>query len=95
MLTVRKSITFNGESKIDGIVAEQYQATLNTENPRDMSMSSWQTDQQLYKKNREQCRADSAEFEDMAYEEQDRMIAEREQEQADTPDSDEGNTEVQ
>lgn len=80
MLSNQKSITYTGQSLIDGVVAEQYSATINSDNPKDLTISSWQTDGALYKANRTQCRQDQANFEDMVYAEQDTMIAAMESE---------------
>ena len=60
---------------IDGKVAEGYSATIDSTNPQDMNISSWQQDKGLYKENRAECRQDKAEFEDLAYACQDEMIA--------------------
>lgn len=75
MLNMKKSVTLTGESVIDGKQAEGYSATINSENPEDMNLSSWQQDKALYKANRTQCRQDAADFEDAAYALQDEMIA--------------------
>lgn len=80
MLTTRRSITYTGESKIDGVAAENYQAVIDSENPEDMTISSWQTNKALYKANRSTCRADAAEFEDMVYAVQDELIAKKNEE---------------
>lgn len=77
MLNMSKSITLNGTSTIDGAVAEGFQATINSENPEDMTLSSWQQDKALYKANRAQCRADEAEFEDAAYALQDELLSQK------------------
>ena len=77
-LEITKSMTLTGRSMIDGVQAEGYSATINSDNPSDITFSSWQTDKGLYKDNRAQCRKDSADFEDAAYAIQDEMIAEKE-----------------
>lgn len=77
MLTMKKSITLTGNSTIDGVIAEGYQAVIDSNNPEDMNISSWQADKAVYKANRTQCRADAAAFEDAAYELQDELIAEK------------------
>lgn len=77
MLTMKKSITLTGNSTIDGVIAEGYQAVIDGENPSEMNISSWQQDKAVYKANRTQCRADKADFEDAAYVVQDAMIAEK------------------
>ena len=82
MLKTKKSITLTGNSVIDGKVAEGYSATIDSANPQDMNISSWQQDKPLCKANRAQCRADKAEFEDLAYACQDEMIASMEAEKA-------------
>ena len=74
----RKTTTITASSVIDGKDAEGYSAVINSDNPEDMTISSWQTDKALYKKNRVQCRKDQAEFEDLAYTLQDQMISEQE-----------------
>lgn len=76
MLNMKKSVTLTGSSIIDGTIAEGYQAVINSENPEDMTISSWQQDKVVYKANRVQCREDAAAFEDAAYALQDEMIAE-------------------
>ena len=81
MLEIKKKITLTGESVIDGKQAEGYQATIDSENPDDMVLSSWQTDKALYKANRAACRKDAADFEDAAYMLQDRMLADAEKEE--------------
>lgn len=77
MLKTKRSITLSGNSVIDGKTAQQYQAVIDSENPEDINFSNWQTNKALYKENRTLCRADEAEFEDMAYTIQDSMIAEK------------------
>lgn len=77
-LTVRKSITLTGDCMIDGVKAEGYSAVINSSNPLDMTLSSYQQNKELCKANRQQCRADEAEFEDLAYAIQDEMLAEKE-----------------
>lgn len=77
MLTTTKSVTLKGFSVINGVNVEGYSAEINSDNPEDITISSWQQDKALYKANRSQCRLDQAEFEDAAYEIQDAMLAEK------------------
>lgn len=77
MLKITKNITMSGNSTIDGVVVETYTASLNEENPEEFNLSSYQVSKELYKTNREQCRADRAEFEDAVYTLQDQMLAEK------------------
>ncbi len=76
----KKEVTITANSTINGEKAEGYQAKIDSNNPEDIKISSWQQDKKLYKTNREQCRKDAAEFEDAAYAVQDKMIAEKEAE---------------
>lgn len=78
---IKKNIILTSASTIDGVAAENYQATINSDNPEDMNLSSWQADKALYKANRVQCRKDAAAFEDAAYNLQDAMIAEKEKQE--------------
>lgn len=78
MLNMKKSITLTGESVIDGTPVAGYQAVIDSANPTDMNLSSWQNNKELYKANRTQCRKDQADFEDAAYTLQDELIAEKE-----------------
>ena len=76
MLTYKKEITLAGESKIDGVIAAGYQAKINSDNPEDMTISMWQSNKQAYKDNRVTCRIDQAEFEEAAYDLQEKLISE-------------------
>ncbi|MDY3249795.1 MAG: hypothetical protein SOX32_05535 [Candidatus Choladocola sp.] len=77
MLKTKKSITLTGNSVIDGVVVAGYQAVINSDDPNDMNISSWQQDKAMYTANRSQCRQDEAEFEDTAYALQDELLAEK------------------
>lgn len=81
----KKNITLTGQSVItvtneDGttkeVVVETYNASINSADPVNMNLSSYQNDKVLYKANRAQCRADEAEFEDACYAIQDEILAE-------------------
>lgn len=73
-LTIKKSITLDGNSVFNGVIAETYRAVIDNENPEDMTIASYQQNKQTYKENRVECRKDSAEFEEVAYALQDEMI---------------------
>lgn len=73
-LAKETKITITGRSVIDGVEACGFQAQINSENPDNMSLNTWQTNTNLYKENREQCRADRLEFEEYCFEVQDGMI---------------------
>ena len=75
MLNMNEKIIITGESIIDGVSVEGYQAQIDSTNPYDISFSSWHNNKALYKINRVACREDQAAFEDYAYSRQDEMIA--------------------
>lgn len=77
MLETKKSITFNGYSRFNGVLAAEYQAIINSEDPEGMTLSVWIRNPALYKENRTTCRAESDEFETMVYAYQDEMIADK------------------
>lgn len=73
MLTTNKRITLTGSSVIDETTAESYSATINSDRPASMSLNSTIENAEVRKANKEQCRSDRNEFEDMAYALQDEM----------------------
>lgn len=75
MLQKTQKITIQGVSVIDGAQVAGFSASINSDNPNDITLSSWQIDKALYKEHRVEVRADEAEFEDFAYLVQDEMIA--------------------
>ena len=74
-LTYKDSITRTGYTEISGKKVVQHTCTINTENPADMNFNSTKLDKEMYKENREVCRADIAEFEDAAYKLQEQYLA--------------------
>ena len=74
MLNFQKEITFTGRSVIDGVEVVGFSAKIKSDDPSNITFSSWQMNKELYKANREQCRADEAEFEDAVYLAQDELI---------------------
>lgn len=74
LTTIKKNITLSAFSQIDGKNVAGYSASINSENPEDMNLSDWIVEKATYKANRKECRADQAEFEDMAYQIQDEML---------------------
>lgn len=74
MLNFQKEITFTGRSIIDGVEVVGFSAKIKSDDPSNITFSSWQMNKELYKANREQCRKDEAEFEDKVYEAQDELI---------------------
>ena len=80
MLNTKKNITITGGSSIDGVKASEFKATIDSENPANMTITNWQTNKALYKANHDVCIADQKAFEEYAYTLQDEMIAEKQAE---------------
>lgn len=74
MLNFQKEITYTGRSIIDGVEVVGFSAKIKSDDPSNITFSSWQMNKELYKRNRERCRKDEAEFEDKVYEAQDELI---------------------
>lgn len=74
---IEKCITLKGQSMIDGEQAEFYNAEINSKNPSNVSFGCAQTNKELAKANRIQCRQDRADFEDTVYALQDELNAEK------------------
>lgn len=72
--TVKKQLTLTNEIKVDNVVVKGQQATISSDG-RDITFSDWCNNMKLYKENRTQIREKEAEFEDMAFREQEEMIA--------------------
>ena len=70
---VRKSITLSNEIKIDDIVVKGQQATIDS-TTQNITFSDWTNNMDLYKENRVAIRQKEAEFEDMAFAEQEKLI---------------------
>lgn len=75
MLKVTKNINITGTSVINGEVVCGWQATLDENQPQAMSINGWKNNEMLYKENREQCRSEQVEFEELVYALQDELIA--------------------
>lgn len=78
MLKVEKNISLSGQSVVNGIMVESYNASISAENPENTYISQNPANQALYKENRVQCRKDRNEFEEIVYKLQDEMIAAKE-----------------
>lgn len=75
MLKMRKTINLAGESIIDGVIVEGYNASIDSNNLENVQFGSWINDPVMYKANRIEARADQAAFEDAVYAIQDELIA--------------------
>ncbi len=76
MLNMTKTVTINGNSQIEGVIAETFSATIDSNNPDNMNISSYIQNSKTYRENQAQCDKDWQEFCTAAFEEQDEMKAE-------------------
>lgn len=72
---VKKTITLNNEIKVDDVVVKGQQATIDS-SAKTITFSDWINNMELYKANRVAIRQKEAEFEDMAFEEQEKLNTE-------------------
>ena len=74
-LTYTDSITRIGYTIVDGVKIVQYNLVIPMSNPEAMRCTAQRLKPELYKANKEICRADQAAFEDAAYALQDELLA--------------------
>lgn len=74
-LSYKDTIQRVGYTVIDGIKVVQYSCIIPSDNPKDMRIGITKLNPQMYKDNRDICRADYAEFEDAAYKLQEEFMA--------------------
>lgn len=74
MLKTIKKVTLEGKSVIDGVIVAHFAASINSDDPNQMTLTSTQINKAACKENRAAVRADEAEFEDYAYAIQDEML---------------------
>ena len=79
-LSWKDSITRTGYTEIDGKKVMQHVCSISMDAPYNMTVNSVKINEELYKSNRDVCRADAAEFEDACYELQKTYLAKRAQE---------------
>lgn len=82
-LTANSAITVTEGDSTREVLVEGYTCTIDSANPKNMNVSKYPASpegKELYKDNREACRADYAAFEDAAYALQDELIAEKQAE---------------
>lgn len=77
MLTIRKTIQFHGESKINDIPVKFYNATITEDNPEGLMINSNVANNDLHRSNRAAIAADESAFEDAVYAFKDKLIAEQ------------------
>ena len=73
MLKTTKTINLNGESKIGGQVVANMYATLSTTGTGNENINKTILNQELYNANKSEVRKDMRDFEDLVYEEQDKL----------------------
>lgn len=81
MLTTKEKITITGESTFDDGSDAGFTASIDSQNPEDMTISMYQNNKAIYKANRVQVRTDQAAFEEIAYAKQEELIAKLESEE--------------
>lgn len=69
---VTKSVTMTNQIMIDGVVVKGQNAKIDQEN-NNISITDYTSNMELYKTNREPIREKMAEFEDMVFQEQEKM----------------------
>ncbi|MCD7882531.1 MAG: hypothetical protein LUI87_02315 [Lachnospiraceae bacterium] len=76
MLTLVKNVTLTGTTTIGGKTVERHTATINSENPSEMTLNiGIKVNKALSEANLEACRAERNEFEDAAYALKNEMVA--------------------
>ena len=76
MLKIRKTINISGNSSVNGVDVMLFTASIEEDAPENMTINYFQASCELYKENREICRADQKEFEEYVYALQDELLAE-------------------
>lgn len=76
MLNTNKTVSITGNSQIEGVIAETFSATIDSNNPDSMSISSYIQNSKTYRENQTQCDKDWGDFCKAVFEEQDKMKAE-------------------
>lgn len=66
-MTRTKKLTFNGTSTINDVVCERFSASIEPDNPENLSLNFIIADKNGYRDNRKQCHKDQAQFEDEVY----------------------------
>ncbi len=80
MLNIKESINLIGESKIKNETVVYMTATVTTDSSGTPTVVTNVLNEELYKSNRKECRADISSFTDNVYEIQDRIFGENTEE---------------
>lgn len=78
LTTIKKEVKLNASATFDGVIAEYYQATINSEDPNDLKYTTSMGDKTSYKNNRDACKEDRSAFEEYMYATQAQMLKELE-----------------
>lgn len=73
MLNTNRTINLNAESKIGGQVVANMYATLSTNGTGNENINKTILNQELYNQNKDEVRKDMRDFEDLVFEEQDKL----------------------
>ena len=76
MLKMNKAVTITGNSQIDNVIAETFSATIDSNTPDNMNISSYIQNSKTYRENQTQCDKDWGEFCTEVFKVQDEMKAE-------------------
>jgi len=74
-LFVKNTIQRVGFTVIDGVKVLQHTCSIESDNPEKMRVVTTKLNEEMYKNNRNACRADIAEFEDGSYLMQEEILA--------------------
>lgn len=76
MLKTKKSISLLGNSVVDGVVIATFSANVYDDGTGNDSINTYINDQTLYAEHKKEVRADLAEFQNLVWDEQDKVAAE-------------------
>lgn len=74
-MNIKRSITLTADTTIDGVVVMRHSATINSENPEDISISHPVLRKPEYRDNRTAIMSDYMAFEDAAFQIQQELIS--------------------
>jgi len=77
MLEIIKTTQFKGNSKVGADIAKVFDASVNTADPKNITLQAYVVNYDLYKANRAAVAADQTSFEDAVYAFQEALIAEQ------------------
>ncbi len=72
---IKSTLNLTNEIKVDDVIVKGQTATIDSNDPNDISFSDWTNDKALYKENRVEIRKLEAAFEDYAYTKQEEMLS--------------------